>query len=493
MTKVLAAPAWRRIGAIVLISGMLLTACDGGGTSATPTTAPAAATDTPAAAAETPAGAAETPAGGAETPAAGAETPSGDSGAGPKLNTDVSGNIEMWHFWSSPLRRNAIRRVIGICGEALPNIKVTETAKPFGDIWTANTAAVAAGSGMPDVIVSDRSKLPKDAADNIYTNLQDWADRDGVKAESYWPFTWQQSLYQGDTYGIPFETDVRVLYYNKNAFKEAGLDPEKPPTTWAELEQAADKLDKKAADGSYERIAFSPLDGNASPEIWGYANDVEWVTEDGEIKINDPKAVETLNFVKKWIDRYGGWDNFQKFRAGFQSPPNDAFMSGKVAMLVNINGYASQLNFYNPQVNKPDGSGRERLDWGVSDMPYNTDKGSWSGGFALSIPQGAKNPEPAWEFIKCASGVDGSASWSRDTYAMSANIEAANEPTLKADPVWQFFLSAMEYSTGGNYLEKYPNWGEQLGQRYEKVWKGEQTAEQALQEAQAAVEAEVNK
>ena len=147
-----------------------------------------------------------------------------EAGTGPKLNKDVSGDIEMWHFWSSPVRRNAIRRVINICKAELPNINVTEVAKPFGDIWTANTAAVAAGSGMPDVIVADRPKLPQDAANNIYTDLQEMATRDGITGEEFWPFTWEQTLYQGDTYGLPYETDVRVMFYNKNAFKDAGLE-----------------------------------------------------------------------------------------------------------------------------------------------------------------------------------------------------------------------------------------------------------------------------
>ncbi|MEO8286091.1 MAG: ABC transporter substrate-binding protein [Chloroflexota bacterium] len=478
----------KRTGALILISSMVLAGCDSG-TSATPTTAPVA-TNTAVAAAN-PTDTASTGTGeptAAATMAATAEATAGggtESG-GVKLNKDVSGEIEMWHFWSSPVRRNAIRRVIGICQAELPNIKVTEVAKPFGDIWTANTAAVAAGSGMPDVIVADRPKLPADAANNIYTDLQDRATKDGITGDTFWPFTWKQTLYKDHTYGLPFETDVRVLFYNKNAFKDAGLDPEKPPKTWDELMAAADKLDKKNDDGTYKQIAFFPIQGNAGPEIWGYTNGVEWVTPDGKPQIDTPQAAETLNWIKTWVDRYGGWQNIQTFRAGFQSPPNDAFMSGKVAMIVDVNGYASQLNFYNPRYTGTDGKAA-RLDWGVSDMPYKTKQASWSGGFSLSMPRGAKNPDAAWEFMKCASGEKGAASWSRDTYAMSANKAAATDPTLMADPAWAFFLKAMDYSTGGNFLEGYPNWGEQLDQRYEKVWTGEMTAEQAVKEAQQAV------
>src|SRR5690349_1961288 len=78
---------------------------------------------------------------------------------GVPLNAEVSGNVEFWHHWGSPVRRTAIRRVVAMCQQALPNITIEEVFKPFGEGWTANIAAVAAGSGMPDVIVSDRLQL----------------------------------------------------------------------------------------------------------------------------------------------------------------------------------------------------------------------------------------------------------------------------------------------------------------------------------------------
>jgi multiple sugar transport system substrate-binding protein len=457
----------------MLISGMLLAAC--GGTAGPET----AATSAPAAAEPTTAPAAAEP---TTAPAAGEE---------PGLNPDVSGSVEFWHFWGSPVRRNAIRRVVAICQAKLPNIQITETFKPFGDIWTANIAAVSAGSGMPDVIVEDRPQLPQRAADGIAENLQERATADGVSADQFYEFAWNQTLYDGSTYGIPFETDVTVLFWNKNAFREVGLDPEQPPQTWAEAEEYAAKLDKKAADGSYERIGMFPLI-NRGVDIWAYTNDVEWISAEGQPQINSPQAVETVEWVKKWVDKYGGWPAIQEFRGQFAAPPNDPFMSGKVAMIVDIAGYSSQLNFYRPQVPRADDpSQRENMEWGVGDMPYNTDKGSWSGGFAFSIPKGARNQDAAWEFIKCATGAEGQASWARDTYAIPTNKAAANDPVLQADPNWKVFSEAMTYSTGGNLLPQYPNWREQLDQRYEQVWNGELPAKEALDQAQQAIEEEV--
>jgi multiple sugar transport system substrate-binding protein len=414
-----------------------------------------------------------------------APTPTAEPGSGPRLNKDVAGKITFWHFWGSPVRRTAIKRVVALCARELPNIEVEEVFKPFNEIWNSNIEAVKAGQGMPDVIVEDRPKLPQRAEENIDQSLQEWAKRDGVDGSAYWPFTWQQTLYNGQTYGIPYETEVRVLYWNKNAFREAGLDPEKPPKTWAELKEYADKLDMRAADGTLERMAFFPL-WSLSPEVWGYTNGTEWITKDGKPAIDDPKAVETVSWIKEWVDRYGGWEAIRKFNEQFTVPPNDKFMSGKVAMITDINGYSSQLNFFRPKVDGAD------LEWGTSDIPYNENKSSWSGGMALSIPRGASNPEAAWEFIKCATSPEAQASWARDTYAVPANKEAANDEILLADPNWSLFVDAMGYTTGGNYLKEYPGWGEQLNPRLEQVWKGELTPEEALKQAQEAVEAKIN-
>lgn len=404
-----------------------------------------------------------------------------------KLNPDVSGDVELWHFWASPVRRAGVGHIVAICKQKLPNIKVTDTVKPFGDIWTANVAAVAGGSGMPDVIVSDRPTLPKDAADGVYMDLQDWATRDGITRDQFYGWAWDQTLYQDHTYGIPFETDVRVLFWNKQLFKEAGLDPNVPPKTWDELQAYADKLDVKNADGTYKRIAFFPLWNAGFNPFWAYLNGAPLIKPDGTPFLNDPKAVEALTWIKGWVDRYGGWQNIQNYAANFGAPPNDLFMGNGVAMLVDIFGYNSQLEFYRPRALLADGT-NPRMEWGIATLPYKEAPADWSGGFSLSIPTGAKNAEAAWEFIKCMTGPEGQASWARDTQAQPTNLIAAKDPILLGNPLWAVVDEALKVSTGGVFVPKYSNWGEQLDQRYEKVWLGELTPQQALDEAQKAVE-----
>jgi multiple sugar transport system substrate-binding protein len=280
---------------------------------------------------------------------------------------------------------------------------------------------------------------------------------------------------------------VSVLFWNKNLFEQAGLDPEQPPTTWDELWEYADVLDKMNDDGTYDTIAFFPT-WNRGVDIWQYNNDAEMIAPDGTPQINNANMVETVEWIKAWVDRYGGWQELQNWNAQFAAPPNDNFMSGKLAMRVDIFGYNSQLEFYRPRTTMEDES-TPRTDWGIGLLPADEDAstGTWSGGFSFSIPNGSPNAEAAWEFLKCATGPEGQASWARDTQAQPTNVLAAQDPILSANPLWQVVDEALAVSTGGVYVSEYPNWGEQLNQRWELVWTGELTAQEALDEAQEAV------
>ena len=397
------------------------------------------------------------------------------------LDPSVSGEAEIWHFWGSPDRRTALRRVVALCQQELPNIEITETFKPWGDIWTANVAAVAAGSGMPGIIVEDRPQLPQRARDQIATDLQPYIDRDNFDTSVFWDFTWQETLYEGDSYGIPFETDVRMLIWNKNAFEEVGLDPESPPETWEELEQYAEQLTIQNDDGSYERIGFFPM-WNAGPDFWARTNGWQQV-QDGRPVYDTSEYIETVEWITDWIERYGGWDELQSFKASYGSPPNDIFMSGAVPMIVDTAGYLAQLSFYRPRT--ADG---EAIEWGASFIPYSTQKANWSGGFALSIPYGAPDPDAAWEVIKCMAGPAGQASWSRDTYAIPTNQEVVDDPVLNADPDWATIMEVMEDSQGSTYVPEYPNFNQEIDSRMDQVWSGDRTPEEVLQEAQQAID-----
>ena len=76
------------------------------------------------------------------------------------------------------------------------------------------------------------------------------SDEDKEWLGSFYPAFMENSQTGGKTYGIPFQRSTPVLYWNKEAFAEAGLDPETPPTTWEETIEFGKKLVKKDSDGN---------------------------------------------------------------------------------------------------------------------------------------------------------------------------------------------------------------------------------------------------
>jgi ABC-type glycerol-3-phosphate transport system substrate-binding protein len=171
----------------------------------------------------------------------------------------------------------------------------------------------------------------------------------------------------------------------------------------------------------------------------------------------------------------------------------DEFMSGKVAMKVDIQGYSSFLNFYNPKFETKD---KKDLGYGVAAIPPAPGKksASFSGGFAMANPKGSKNRDQAWEFAKYMSFV-GQRGWARDTYAMPTVEKVAREdPALNAVPNWKFFVEAMGYGRPSVYNEWYPTMlSDLLTPAIDATVTGGKTPKQALDEAQQKAEQEIAK
>jgi multiple sugar transport system substrate-binding protein len=395
---------------------------------------------------------------------------------------DVKGNITFWHFWGSPVRHNTIRGIINNFEAEYPGIKVTETAYPFGDIWTKNLAAVAAGSGMPDVIVSDRPSLRFTGKSGVYQSLDTPFKQDKIDSNVFWPFTWTEATIDGAPYGLPYETDIRVLYYNKAALSDGGLDPNSPPKDWPELDASAPKLDKKDSSGKLQQIAFYPTFGSFDISQWAWNNGGEWEDKDYNPTVNAPPNVAAMAWEKTWFDRYG-YTNWTALKATFTGGNQDGFMNGKVIMKADIGGYISFLNFYNPSFTTKD---KKNLGWGVAGIPPNTGHkpASLSGGFALSVPKGIKDLAAPWEFIKYAVFV-GQAAWAQGTYAMPTVISIAKDnPTLNGDPNWKFLVDAMSYGRPAVYNPYTDNLLKGLGDAQDNVERGKQQPQAAMDAAQ---------
>ncbi|UTR11539.1 ABC transporter substrate-binding protein [Evansella sp. LMS18] len=398
---------------------------------------------------------------------------------------DEAVEIEFWTFWGSEQRRPVIEGIIDDFNDMQDEIHVRHVYQPWGDIWTKSLAAVAAGN-PPDVVIQDINTVRQRADANQAMNLQEFIDQEEEEVqERFYPHLWETVVHEEDAYALPFNTDTQVLFYNKDLFEEAGLDPDSPPSTWDELEEYAKALDERDGD-HWETIGFYPL-WNLGPDIWALNADSgnTWFDEDGNVTIHTPEKVEALEWVVEWQERIGR-DTINRYEAEFGDGMADPFISGLVAMRgQNINYYSSLK----------DNAGE--LNFGVAPLPEKESGSghySWGGGFVAEIPYGAENPEASWEFIKYLTDQAPQENWGLNGFDVMANMEAnealAEHPDLSDDGrmVYELAHLNLDVTVLSPVPLDAPDYHSLLNPSIDEIMLGRVSPEEGLIDAQEAVE-----
>ncbi len=404
---------------------------------------------------------------------------SGEQKAEAEKTKDGKVIVNFWTFWGSETRRPIIEKIIDDYNKSQDKVFVKHTFLPWGDIWTKNLASVAAGNPA-DVIINDINTVSQRAENKQVEDLSKYVD-DSFKQQFY-PHLWETVEYEGKAYAVPFNTDTRLLFYNKKAFKEAGLDPNKPPETWAELEEYAKKLDVKKGD-NYERIGFYPLWGSAGASSWMMnADSGKGFIDNGKLAIHTPKKVEALEWILGWKERLGE-NTVQAFQAEFGSEQANPFIAEKVAMWVDVGTFYTQLRDYG-----------QDIEFGVAPIPaYQEGTGNWAegGGFVAEIPKGAKHPKEAMDFIKYLTGVDAQKYWAVKNYDNVANKEAAEATVdeLEGDDktVYEATVKNLEQTKMFPVPVDYPDYHSRINPQIDNALLGKMSPKDALEEAEKDV------
>jgi len=404
---------------------------------------------------------------------------SGEQKAETEKTKDGKVVVNFWTFWGSETRRPIIEKIIEDYNKSQDKIFVKHTFLPWGDIWTKNLASVAVGNPA-DVIINDINTVSLRAEKKQVEDLSKYVD-DSFKQQFY-PHLWETVEYDGKPYAVPFNIDTRLLFYNTKAFKEAGLDPNKPPATWGELEEYAKKLDVKKGD-HYERIGFYPLWGSAGASSWmTNADNGKGFIDNGELAINTPKKVEALEWILGWKERLGE-NTVQAFQAEFGSEQANPFINEKVAMWVDVGTFYTQLRDYG-----------QNVEFGVAPIPaYQEGTGNWAegSGFVAEIPKGAKHPKEAMDFIKYLTGADAQKYWALKNYENVANKEAtkATLNELKGSDIAVYEATVKNLKQTKMFLVpvEYPDYQSRINPHIDNALLGKLPPEKALEEAEKDV------
>lgn len=239
---------------------------------------------------------------------------------------------------------------------------------------------------------------------------------------SFYPAFMDNSMTGGKTYGIPFQRSTPVLYWNKEAFKAAGLDPETPPATWEEQIAFGKKLTKRDANGNVTQWGVRiPSSGFPYWLFQGLTtqNDVILANDAGnKTNFDDPKVVEALQYL---VDLSVKHEVMQPGIIEWGSTPK-AFFEGQTAMMWTTTG-----NLTNVRNNAP-------FDFGVAMLPANKRRGAPTGGGNFYIFKDSTDEQKAasFDFIKWISAPEQAAKWSIATGYVAPRPDAWETPAMKA-------------------------------------------------------------
>lgn len=368
-----------------------------------------------------------------------------------------------------------------------PDIEINALQVTTGETNLQKLLTAIAGGTAPDAMIYfDRFNTAQWAAQGALMPITRYVEASNViKPDDYYPAAWDEVNFKGDIYGLPYETDARALFYNKNMFREAGLDPEKPPRTWEEVDLYNEKLTKKNKDGSYDVIGFIPWEGQGWLYTWGWLAGGEFYNpETRRVTLTDPRIVKALQWQVDFAKKYGVTE-VASFRSGFGTLSMNPFVAGKLAMIVTGPWDLTYYRQYN-----------ENLDFGVAPLPYPEDGGvpcTWAGGHSNIIPRGAKHPDEAYKFIEWVSTGDRLAYWNKETNHIPTIRSVAERPEFVNDPLLKVFIDILPTARNRPVIPAGQTLWDQLVAAAEKARHGELSPEAALREAERRVNNELRR
>ena len=253
--------------------------------------------------------------------------------------------------------------------------------------------------------------------------IDDFVKTDDDKAwlKSFFPAFMLNSQTGGKTWGAPFQRSTVVLYWNKDLFKEAGLDGESAPTTWAEQITFAQKLTKTDASGGASQWGIQvPSSGFPYWLFQGFTTQAGAVlmNEEGNRTFYDkPEVVEALAY---WVDLSRKYKVHPSGIIEWGTTPKD-FLEKKTAMMWTTTG-----NLTNVRNNA-------KFPFGVAMLPAGKRRGSPTGGgnFYISKKAPRAQQEAAFKFIRWITTPERAAQWCVDTGYVAVRPDAFETPALK--------------------------------------------------------------
>lgn len=272
-----------------------------------------------------------------------------------------------------------------------------------------------AGGNPPDLAGLWSAQVNIFSEKNALTPLDRRLEAAGVSEEHYLPVYWDLCRHRGFTWALPTTPATVALHWNKDLFREAGLPPDQPPRSIAELDEMAERLtlvelqrdgrsvqlpyadltpaEKQAKTFRIVRMGFLPNEPGWWSTMWGYWFGADLIEDDETVACLTPENLAAFAWMQSYAEKYGV-DNIRRFGSTFGNfaSPQNPFLGGTLAMVLQGVWMFNFIDRYAPT-----------LDWSAAPFPSVDPVALPDVTVAecdvLVIPRGARHPDEAFEFM----------------------------------------------------------------------------------------------
>ena len=426
----------------------------------------------------------------AESKPAEAAKPAADAkpAAAPAQKSGAAGRITFWHAMSG-VNGEAVNKMVEGFNKSQNEITVEPAFQGTYDDALAKLKTALASNSAPALIqVYDIGiRFMVDSGEIV--PMQDFIDKEKYETSDFEQNVLAYYKLDEKLYGMPFNTSSSILYYDKDLFKAAGLDPNRPPRTFDEVSEYARKLTKQEG-GNVSQYGFHQA-------IYGWLFE-QYMAVSGGLYVdngngrdakatravyNDDKGKAILDWWKAGVDG-GYFGNFGRITndnaAAFDARRSAMYCESTARMRGHIN--ASQ--------------GKGELGTGFYPRPANAppEGGNIIGGACVYILKSRPPAEQqaAWEFVKYSTSAPVQAQWQADTGYYPVRRTAYDEPVSKEwvgkypqfnTAVEQIRAVPVNRITQGAVFGVFPQARQRIEQAIEEVLLGQASTEDALNRA----------
>ncbi len=377
-----------------------------------------------------------------------------------------------------------LKRQIAEFEKANPGITVEAIPTPLAQ-YTTKVVAMAKGGEMPDLVTADVLWLRGWIKEGYLKDLSPFVEKAGGKAflGNFYDTLIQLASEDGKVFAIPSFAGGYIIYYNTEMYREAGLDPAKPPTNWDEMLAYAKKLTKKDAAGNTVQWGWGIHGQNIPADVsrflqWMYSNGADPLSPDGKTALLDqPKAIETLKFWSELYTKHGVVPP-----GAVQAGPGEVrslFAQKKIAMLVGIIWGLDQVFAENPSV---------RNVTAIAPFPKQVPNApSLFQAVYNGMGATSKYPEETWKILEYFGRPESGLALYKATRYGPVRPDIFTRPEVKADAYAQVLANVNSNLKPPPILPQWERVSKIIGDAMQRALTGTKTPEAAFQEANVQV------